>query len=142
MSEQQILKPKVGIGIMIFKKGKVLLAKRKGSHGEGEYSFPGGHLEFGESFEGCAKRETQEETGIEIENTGFLFLANIKKYAGKHYVHIGLIADWKNGEPKVLEPEKSENWDWHALDNLPEPMFEMCKLSFESYKTKQNYFDS
>ncbi|HOF50487.1 MAG TPA: hypothetical protein PLH22_02295 [Candidatus Colwellbacteria bacterium] len=35
-------KPRVGIGVMIFKNGKVLLGKRKGSHGEGEYAFPGG----------------------------------------------------------------------------------------------------
>ena len=134
-------KPKVGVGIMIFNHGKVLLAKRKGSHGEGEYAFPGGHLEFGESFEGCAKRETSEEAGIEIDDVRFLFLANVKKYARTHYVHIGLMADWKSGKPKVLEPEKSENWGWYALDNVPEPVFEMCRLSFESYKTKQKYFD-
>lgn len=46
--EQQ--KPKVGIGVMILKDEKVLLGKRKGSHGEGEYSFPGGHLEYMESW--------------------------------------------------------------------------------------------
>jgi len=135
-------KPKVGIGVMILKDRKVLLAKRKGSHGEGEYAFPGGHLELNESFENCARRETREETGMEIDNIRFLFLANVKKYAGKHYVHIGLIADWKSGKPKVLEPEKSEVWDWYELNNLPRPMFEMCRLSFESYETKNNYFDS
>lgn len=134
--------PKVGIGIMILKDGRVLLGKRIGSHGEGEYAFPGGHLEFGESFEVCAKRETAEETGIEIDNIRFLFLANVKKYQDKHYVHIGLIADWKSGVPRILEPEKSENWGWYGLDNLPKPLFEMCKLSFKSYKTKQSYFDS
>lgn len=134
--------PKAGIGVMVLKDGKVLLAKRKGSHGDGEYAFPGGHLEFWESFERCAKREAREEAGIEIDNVRFLFLANIKKYGGKHYIHIGLIGDWKGGVPKVLEPEKSETWGWYTLENVPEPLFEMCRLSFESYKTKQNYFDS
>lgn len=37
---------KIGVGILIFKKNKVLLARRKGSHGAGEYAGPGGHLEF------------------------------------------------------------------------------------------------
>lgn len=55
---QYNLHPKVGIGVMIFKDGKVLLGKRKGSHGDGEYSFPGGHLNYMESFEDCAQRET------------------------------------------------------------------------------------
>lgn len=30
------------------------------------YQFPGGHLEEGETFEECLKREVMEETGIEI----------------------------------------------------------------------------
>ena len=134
-------RPKVGVGVMILKDGKVLLGKRKGSHGEGEYAFPGGHLEYMESFECCAKREIVEECNIEIENIRFQFLANVKKYAPLHYVHIGIIADWKNGESKLLEPEKSESWDWYNLDNLPHPLFEMCGLAMESYRTEQNYFD-
>src|SRR3989338_3768070 len=52
MDEQH--QTKVGIGVLIFKEGKVLLCKRKGSHGSGEYAFPGGHLEYMESFTECA----------------------------------------------------------------------------------------
>jgi len=138
---EQENKPKVGVGIMIFKNGKVLLGKRKGSHGEGEYAFPGGHLEYMESFQDCAKREISEECGIKIKNIRFQFLANVTKYAPKHYVHVGLVADWEDGEPEVLEPEKSESWDWHNIDNLPEPIFEMCKIAIDSYKTGINYYD-
>lgn len=134
--------PKVGVGVMILNNsGEVLLAKRKGSHGEGEYVFPGGHLEFGESFSDCAMRETDEEAGIEIANIRFQYLANILKYCSKHYVHIGLTADHLSGEPQVLEPEKSESWDWYSIDNPPQPLFEMCRLAIESYKSGQNYFD-
>jgi len=75
---------KIGIGIFVFKNGKLLLSKRKGSHGAGEYASPGGHLEFGESIIECAKRECREETGIKIKNVRFLRLANLKKYTGKH----------------------------------------------------------
>ena len=127
---------------MIFKDGKILLAKRKGSHGEGEYAFPGGHLEYMESFEECARRELAEEVGIEIQNVKFLFLANVRKYSPKHYCHIGLTAEWKSGEPRVLEPDKSEMWQWFSLDELPNPMFFMCQLSVESYKSGQNYYDN
>ncbi|KKS65371.1 MAG: NUDIX hydrolase [Parcubacteria group bacterium GW2011_GWC1_43_12] len=134
-------KPKVGMGIMILKDGKILLGKRKNSHGSGEYAFPGGHLEYMESFEGCAKRETKEECGIEIENIRFQYLANLTKYASKHYVQIGLAADWKSGEPSVLEPEKCESWDWYDIDNLPESTFETVGWAIESYKTGKNYRD-
>ena len=37
---------KVGIGVIVLKDGKVLLGKRKNAHGEGSWSFGGGHLEF------------------------------------------------------------------------------------------------
>jgi 8-oxo-dGTP diphosphatase len=33
------------------KDGRVLLGKRRGSHGRGEYAWPGGHMEYMESFE-------------------------------------------------------------------------------------------
>ena len=138
----QINKPKVGVGVMILKNGKVLLGKRKGSHGEGEYAFPGGHLEYMESFENCAKREVKEESDIEIKDITFQFLANVTKYDPKHYVHIGLLAKWQSGQPKVLEPHKLDSWDWYDLDDLPQPIFEMCKLAIDSYQTGGIYYDS
>lgn len=134
--------PRVGIGVMIFQEGKLLLARRKGSHGAGDYAFPGGHLEYGESFETCARREVREECGIEIEQVSFLFLANILDYMPKHYVHITLTAQWASGEPVVREPDKSESWGWYDPLNLPEPLFKPCQLSVKSYFSHQNYFDS
>ena len=133
--------PKVGIGVLVLKGGKILLGKRTSSHGKGEYATPGGHLEYMESFEGCVRRETLEECGLEITNVRFQFLSNITKYAPKHYVHIGLIADWKSGEPENLEPEKCESWDWYDFNNLPQPLFEQSKMAIENYKSGINYFD-
>ncbi len=135
-------KPKVGVGVTVFKDGKVLLGKRQGSHGEGEYAWPGGKLEYGESFTDCARREVREECGLEITNIRFQRLANVTKYAPKHFVDVALLADWVSGEPRVLEPEKVESWDWYGLDNLPAPLFEFCKLTIDSLKTGQNYYDS
>lgn len=137
----EIQYPRVGIGIMILNGNKVLLGKRKGSHGEGEFSFPGGHLEYMESINDCALREIGEECGIGIKNLRFLFINNLKKYAPKHYLHIGLIAEYESGEPKILEPDKCEFWAWYDLDKLPSPLFEACRLSFVAYKNKINYFD-
>ena len=135
-------KPKVGIGVLIAKDGKILLGKRKGSHGSGEYSFPGGHLEYMESFEECARRETREECGMEIENVRFQFVSNTKKYSPNHYVHIGLVADWKSGDPKILEPDKCESWGWYDMTRPPEPMFELSKQGIDCFKSGKNYFDA
>jgi 8-oxo-dGTP diphosphatase len=52
-----------------------------------------------------------------------------------------LKADWDSSEPKVLEPEKCENWSWYDLDDLPKNLFYQMQLALESYKTGKNYFD-
>lgn len=134
--------PKVGIGVVIIKDGKILLQKRKNAHGAGEYAGTGGHLEHMESFEDCAKRETLEEAGIEIDKIRFLCLTNLKNYAPKHYVNIGLVAEWKNGEPQIMEPDKCEGWDWYDINNLPQPLFGTIAGYIEAYKTGKNYFDA
>jgi 8-oxo-dGTP diphosphatase len=139
MSQEQ---PRVGVGVMILKDGKVLLGRRKGSHGAGEYAFPGGHLEYMESFEDCARREVMEECGLAVANIRFQFVANVKTYAPKHYVHIGLSADWERGDPQGLEPESCESWTWYALDDLPQPLFEMVRLAVESHRNWQIYSDT
>jgi 8-oxo-dGTP diphosphatase len=53
--------PKVGVAILITEDDRVLLMKRKGIHGTGTWSTPGGHLDFGDTPEQCAARETKEE---------------------------------------------------------------------------------
>jgi 8-oxo-dGTP diphosphatase len=140
MNEEQ--KPRVGMGVMILRDGKVLMGKRKASHGVGEYAFPGGHLEYMESFEDCIKREVMEESGIIIKNIKFLHVGNIFHYTPKHYVNVVLLAEWESGEPQILEPEKIEDWQWYDLHNLPEPVFIQTGLAIESYKTGKNYYDA
>lgn len=134
--------PRVGVGVMVVKDGKVLIGKRKSSHGEGEYAWPGGHLEHLESIEECVRRETREEAGIEIKNIQFLRLMNITKYAPKHYIDIAMTAEWESGEPKVLEPHKLESWEWRDMNDLPEPLFAPLPTYFEALKTGRNFWDS
>ncbi len=117
-------KPKVGVGVIIIKNGKILLGKRKNAHGEGSWSFPGGHLEFGESWKNCALRETMEETSITIKNIRFGTITNdIFLTENKHYVTIFMLADYKSGEVKIMEPEKCTRWDWFSWNKLPQPLF-------------------
>ena len=136
------LRPLVGIGVMILKEGKVLLGKRISSHGTGEFAWPGGHLEYMESFEDCIRREVWEECGLEVKNIRFLRLYSLKSYVPKHYVDLGFVADWASGEPKVLEPEKVESWAWYDMDNLPKPLFVTIPSFIESFRTGKNFYDA
>ena len=134
--------PLVGVGVTLLRGDTVLLGKRRGSHGAGEYSTPGGHLDHLESFEACARRETREECGLEIDRVRFQFVANVTTYAPRHYIHIGLLADWVTGEPRLLEPEKCEGWAWWPIDAPPSPLFEMTRLALVSLRTGTVTFDA
>lgn len=122
MNEEKI--PRVGLGVVVIREGKILLGKRKNSHGEGCWCFPGGHLEFGESWEECAHRETLEETGLKIKNVRFATATNdFFKKEDKHYITIIMVADWVEGEAQILEPDKCQKWTWFDWHELPEPLF-------------------
>lgn len=120
----EIKNVRVGVGIFIFKDGKFLMMKRHGAHGEGTWSVPGGHQEFGESFLDTAKRETLEETGVTISHPRFGAVTNDYFEAeGKHYVTIWVLADYESGEATIMEPEKCTEQGWFDFDNLPAPLF-------------------
>src|SRR4051812_40215675 len=96
-------RPKVGIGVIITRNGKILVGERTGNHGAGTFMIPGGHLEFGESFEETALREAEEETGLtDMKVKGVVSIGNDIAY-GKHYVSIGVLVESPSGEP--TDPE-------------------------------------
>jgi 8-oxo-dGTP diphosphatase len=97
---------------------------RRGSHGGGTWSFPGGHLEFGEDVEACAKREAEEETGatISIVRRG-PFTNDIFSELSSHYVTLFVVAEHVSGNIEAREPEKCERWEWFDWKGLPQPLF-------------------
>ncbi|MCF7860566.1 NUDIX domain-containing protein [Patescibacteria group bacterium] len=136
------MRPLVGVGVMIKNKdGQVLLGLRKSPHGQGTWSFPGGHLEFGETMETAIIREAKEETGLDISELELVSLADEmgSLEQGKHYVNVGFLANTVSGEAKIMEPEKCEEWQWFNLEKLPEPIFEGTALMIKNYLSKKIY---
>ena len=129
----EVKRPLVGVGVFLYNsEGKILLGKRKGAHGEGEWSLPGGHFEYGESFLECCAREVKEETDIEIDRVEKLgFTNDIFKEEGLHYVTLFFRAEvftaGRKNQPKLMEPDKCEGWEWFGLDELPSPLFPPLK---------------
>lgn len=132
------MSPQIGIGVLLFREGKILLGKRKGSHGAGDWAAPGGHLEFGETPEACGARETQEETGI---NAGPLqagpFVSTLFPEIEKHYITLFMLSHHSEGQPELLEPEKCEGWQWFSIDSLPEPLFSPLQTLIDQYSLEK-----
>ena len=120
-------RPKVGVSVILKYNNKVLVGKRKGSHGDGTWAFPGGHLEYSENIEECAKRELLEETNINVStytpiNLGYTNDVFVKE--NKHYITLYLQYNIdKQIEPELMEPNKCYEWKWFDIKNIPKPYF-------------------
>src|SRR5437762_724687 len=64
--------PKVAVGVMIAREGRLLLNRRAIDPGKGLWSFPSGYVDLGESTAQAAIREVQEETGYEVRLAGLV----------------------------------------------------------------------
>ena len=116
--------PRVGVGVIVAMGDQVLLLKRKGVHGQGTWSTPGGHLEYGESPEACAARETKEETGVDIANVRAIgFTNDVFEARGLHYVTLWMTGQYVGGKATVAAPYEASEVGWYTWDALPEPLF-------------------
>ena len=132
-------RPRVGIGVIVIRDGKILLGERTSSHGAGTFQIPGGHLEFGETFEEAALREVVEETGLTtLVAKGVVSVGNDIAY-DKHYVSIGILAESLDGDPYDAEPEHSKNWRWYDLNSMPSPIFPHSRRVIDNWLSSDFY---
>jgi ADP-ribose pyrophosphatase YjhB (NUDIX family) len=65
-------RPLIGVGAIILKRDRILMAQRGKEPLKGSWSLPGGALETGESLADGVRREVREETGLDILPLGVL----------------------------------------------------------------------
>ncbi len=136
---QERTRPLVGVGVVFVREDKVFLAKRQGSHGADTWAAAGGHLEWGESLEDCARREAWEEMGVTVGALRFLCLSNIIAY-GRHYVDIEFLGDIGEQEPRLAEPASFSQSGWFPLDDLPQPLFDAVGYALDSLRRGRHYY--
>ncbi|RMJ28771.1 Nudix domain-containing protein [Aspergillus sp. HF37] len=92
---------------------------RGGYSFKGTWALPGGHLEHGESFDSCARREVAEETGLDVADVRFLTATNSVMSEGKHYVTIFMGGMAAGDEvARVMEPEKCAGWELVSWESV------------------------
>src|SRR5947207_14512162 len=112
MQQPQKEKAKVGVSVLVKKGDRILLEKRQQTtHGNGTWGPPSGHIDFGEAPEQTAIRETQEETGVKIDEVKFRVITNdVFEQEQKHYITLWFDANFVSGEPEVRSPNEDRDY--------------------------------
>ena len=99
---------------LIQNENRILLQNRVKDDWKG-YTFPGGHVEPGESFVDAVKREMKEETGLDILNPRLVGIKQFPIERGRYIVLLFKATEFSGG---VVSSEEGE-MEWINLDELP-----------------------
>jgi len=111
-----------GTMILVWNKelNKTLMLKRKGDHGSGLWSVPGGWIDNGEEPLNSALRELAEEVGdIVVENVTPVAVTNDIHPEGVHSITFIYAAEYVSGTPELLEPDKATALEWMNPNEIP-----------------------
>lgn len=132
---------------MVYDDHKILLQNRVKNDWKG-YTYPGGHVEKGESFVEATIREIKEETGLTVKN---LQLCGIKQFPIDHGRYIVLLYKTNQYEGHLISSQEGEmKWiDRKSLENieLVEDFMELLQvfdqddLSEFQYKIENNQWN-
>jgi len=108
-------RPRVAVGAVVFRGGRVLLVERGKPPSAGTWAIPGGSVRLGETLKQAAEREVLEETGVRIRagEPVLAFEAIESDDAGRvsfHYVIVDLAAEHLDGEPKAASDAAAARW--------------------------------
>lgn len=125
--------PGLGVGLVILRDRKILLYKRMRAPEAGHWSIVGGKVDFMEPAEAAARREAEEETGLEIRRIKLIGSAElITPSDNQHWISLLYVADEFSGEPRLTEPDKLSDFGWFDRSELPEPLSAFAKAAIEA----------
>jgi 8-oxo-dGTP diphosphatase len=114
--------PAVGVGVVLRRDGLVLVGLRASGVQPGTWGLPGGHIAFGETWEACGRRETREETGLELVAPRYVTTLETFAADGSSHEVTTFLEAMPQGELGNPAPEETVRWEWHRWDALPAPL--------------------
>ncbi len=120
----EVVELQAGVGVIVIEGDRVLVGRRLAPHGFGTWSFPGGKPLPGETFEQCALRELNEETGL-VGRAPRVVAATFDGFKESrvafHTTFVAVAAFEGRAQPR--EPHNTKEWTWQSWTSLPSPLF-------------------
>jgi 8-oxo-dGTP pyrophosphatase MutT (NUDIX family) len=108
--------------VVMDESARILLIHRHGSRAQWE--LPGGKVEEGESSEGAARRELQEELGIWVSSCRELGDTSFREHTDA-WRYTWYLAEKMTGCPELREPERFDDLQYFPMGDLPMMMNEL-----------------
>ncbi len=114
--------PLVGVGAIISQDNQVILVRRGKEPSKGDWSIPGGLVDLGETLRDAVIREALEETGLEVEPTELVEVAEriFRDDLGRvkyHYVLADFLCRVRKGN--LVAGSDALDARWFHPDELP-----------------------
>ncbi|RPI94557.1 MAG: NUDIX domain-containing protein [Chloroflexi bacterium] len=124
----------VTVHLLFFRGDQVLLLRRFNTgYADGQYSVPAGHLDGGETVMAAARREAEEETGLQLDMENMVFSSVLHRMEEEERVDFFVhVRQWQ-GEPLNTEPDKCDELRWVNLDELPENIIPYVKQAIHNH---------
>lgn len=123
------------VHLFLMKDGNILLQRRINTgYEDGNYGVPSGHLDGNESVSAAMSREIKEEIGLDIPFTDLQVVHIDHRLKDDERVDFFFIAKQWTGEPKILEPDKSDDLQWFPLGELPENFIPYVRSALNNYQ--------
>ena len=113
--------PVPAAGCLIEDGGKLLLILRKNPPSAGRWSLPVGFLHYGETLEQCAARETEEETGLNVEPVALI--GSYSDLIDAQRSHVVSIYRGRIVAGELRAGGDAEDVRWFSMQHLPELAF-------------------
>lgn len=124
--------PYPAVSVLIAQDQKVLLGKRAPDNlGGNQWCMPCGYIEFDEDFITAAKREVQEETGLEVEIGNIINVAHNFLAPSLHSIVIVCQAIWVGGS--LAAGDDIVELGWFDAQHLPEMAFQADIYIIQAY---------
>jgi len=130
-------KPSVAADGIVVRGNDLALVRRKNEPFKGMHALPGGFMNYGETFEACAVREVEEETGLRTEILDLVGVYSDPRRDPRGHV-VSAVFHLRPVSGTLKGGDDAGSAEWVPLDDLPKLAFDHGKIVEDFLKQRKS----